>query len=160
MTTVSLRERVVQFIGSTPNRTFLLYPLLLLTAELLLHRGHLRWDPRFLPLLLWGYLQYRLCGLYRIRRGGGGPGLKSPPERLITSGPYAYTRNPMYLGHIIFLIGLTLSLQSVLGTLLTVGVAVWFHMRVRRDERRLVEMFGEPYRAYCRRVKRWIPGLL
>ncbi len=151
--------RVTRFVGSTPNRTFLLYPLLLLAAEFVLRRGRLDLDLRFLPLLLWGYLQYKLCGLYRIRRGGGGPGLETPPERLVSSGPYAYTRNPMYLGHIIFLVGLTLSLRSVLSALLTVGVAVWFHARVRKDERRLAERLGEPYRAYCASVKRWIPGL-
>jgi steroid 5-alpha reductase family enzyme len=62
--------------------------------------------------MLWGYLQYRLCGQYRGKRSGGGPGPEVPPERLVSSGIYAYTRNPMYLGHIIFLIGLTLTLRS------------------------------------------------
>jgi len=45
-----------------------------------------------------------------------------------------------------------------------VGVLVvhifWFDRRVREDEQRLVDLFGEPYRDYCRRVKRWIPGLV
>jgi protein-S-isoprenylcysteine O-methyltransferase Ste14 len=36
----------------------------------------------------------------------------------------------------------------------------WFDRRVREDERRLEGRFGEPYREYCRRVKRWIPGVL
>ncbi len=119
------------------------------------------WQPdlRFLPVMAWGYLQYRLCGLYRTRHGGGGPGLGTPTERLVTSGPYACTRNPMYLGHIVFLAGLAMALRSLLGALLTVGVAIWFHARVLRDERRLAAQFGETYREYARRVKRWIPGL-
>ena len=126
---------------------------------MLLNKGRLRLEPWFLPLLLWGYLQYRLIGSYRIRRAGGGPGMDTPPERLLTTGPFAYCRNPMYLGHIIFLIGLTLSLRSLLAALLTLAVAVWFQLRVVRDEKRLCERFGQSYLDYSARVKRWIPGL-
>lgn len=110
--------------------------------------------------MLWGYLQYRLCGLYRIKHGGGGPGLETPPERLVASGPYAYTRNPMYLGHLIFLTGLTLTLRSVLAGLITIVLAIWFHFRVRGDETKLAKRLGPPYVDYTRSVKRWIPGLL
>lgn len=144
---------------STSFRTFILYPLLVVGWELWLHGARLRFVPWFLPLLAWGYLQYRLVGMYRIRRGGGGPGMDTPPERLVTSGPFALCRNPMYLGHIIFLAGLALTLRSWLAGALALGTAVWFHFRVRRDERRLEERFGEPYREYLRRVKRWVPGL-
>ena len=34
-----------------------------------------------------------------------------------------------------------------------------FYRRVREDEAHLAQLFGEPYRDYCRRVKRWIPGV-
>ena len=73
-----------------------------------------------------GFSTYRLCGLYRLKHGGGGPGLESPPERLVSTGPYAYTRNPMYLGHVIYLTGLTLTLRSWFGAALTVAVAFAF----------------------------------
>ena len=86
--------------------------------------------------------------------------MKTMPARLVTGGPYAYTRNPMYLGHLIFLAGLALTLRSELGALIFVANVVFFHVRVRRDEERLREFFGEPYAEYCGRVKRWIPGLL
>ena len=149
----------MRLLSRTPARTFFLYPLIVLVWELALHRGRLSFHPLFLPLMLWGYFQYRLCGLYRIKHGGGGPGLETPPERLVASGPYAYTRNPMYLGHLIFLTGLILTLQSALAALITIAVAVWFHRRVRGDEIKLVECLGSPYVDYTRSVKRWIPGL-
>ncbi|MFQ5684121.1 MAG: methyltransferase family protein [Candidatus Binatia bacterium] len=143
----------------TPFRTFFLYPLITLVWELALNKGNLWLEPLFLPLMLWGYLQYRLCGLYRIKHGGGGPGLQTPPERLVAIGPYAYSRNPMYLGHIIFLIGLTLTLKSLFAALITIVTAVWFHFRVLGDERSLVERLGQPYVDYLASVKRWLPGL-
>lgn len=144
----------------TPIRTFVFYPLLTIIWELFLHDGQLPIEPLFLPLMLWGYLQYRLCGLYRRRLGGGGPGLEIPPERLVTTGPYAYTRNPMYLGHIIYLIGLTLTFKSLLAGVLTIVTAIWFHFRVLGDERRLTQCLGEPYERYRASVRRWIPGLI
>jgi protein-S-isoprenylcysteine O-methyltransferase Ste14 len=144
---------------STSFRTFVLYPLVVVSWELFLNEGRLRLAPWFLPLLAWGYLQYRLIGGYRIRLGGGGPGMDTPPERLVTSGAFAYCRNPMYLGHIIFLLGLTLSLRSALAAVITVATVVWFQFRVQRDEKRLRDRFGQPYLDYAARVKRWIPGL-
>jgi protein-S-isoprenylcysteine O-methyltransferase Ste14 len=134
-------------------------PIVVVAWELLVNGGQLRVEPWFLPLVLWGFLQYRLVGRYRLRRGGGGPGMGTPPERLVTGGLYAWCRNPMYLGHIIFLVGLALSLRSLLAAIVAAASAVWFHVRVRRDERRLAELFGEPYAEYSARVKRWIPGL-
>jgi protein-S-isoprenylcysteine O-methyltransferase Ste14 len=151
--------RIGKLLRSTSFRTFVLYPVIVVSWELILNHGRLRLEPWFLPLLVWGYLQYRLIGKYRIRRGGGGPGMDTPPERLVTTGPFAYCRNPMYLGHVIFLLGLTLSLQSVLAALIMVATAVWFHFRVQRDEKRLRERFGQPYLDYAARVRRWIPGL-
>lgn len=85
--------------------------------------------------------------------------MDTPPERLVTTGPFAYSRNPMYLGHIIFLLGLTLSLQSALAAIIMIVTALWFQPRVRRDEKRLTERFGQEYAEYCARVRRWIPGI-
>jgi len=128
--------------------------------ELWLNGGRLRLEPWFLPLMLWGYLQYRLAGRYRLRLGGGGPGMDTPPERLVTSGPFALCRNPMYLGHLIFLAGLALSLRSWLAAAIALGTAVWLQLRVLRDEQRLAGRFGKPYMQYLSRVKRWIPAIL
>ena len=146
-------------LGGTSFRTFVLYPLLVVAFELWLNDGRIPLQAGYLPLLAWGYLQYRLSGRYRLRLGGGGPGMDRPPDKLVTSGPFALCRNPMYLGHLIFLAGLALSLRSWVGAALALGTAAWLQLRVRRDERRLAERFGEPYMQYCFRVKRWIPAV-
>jgi hypothetical protein len=145
---------------STSSRTFVFWPVALLGAEAALQRGLPQVDPWALPLLAWGYLQYRLAGNYRLREGGGGPGLSIPPERLVLGGPYRYCRNPMYLGHLLFFAGLALALHSWLAAAVLALHLVWFDRRVRGDEERLAALFGDPYREYVARVKRWIPGLL
>src|SRR5258706_15373944 len=111
-------------------------------------------------LLVWVYLQYRLVGRYRVVNGGGGPGLEVPPKWIVIEGPYRYTRNPMYLGHLIFMAGLAVSFTSGLAAALLAFHAVWFHRRVLKDEARLEGLFGSPYLAYKSQVKRWIPGVL
>ena len=150
----------MRFISRTPVRTFILYPIIAALWEFLINGRVLEVFPLYAPLMLWGYLQYHLCGRYRSHHGGGGPGLEPAPECLVASGPYAYTRNPMYLGHLIFLTGLTLTLKSWLAALITVGVAIWFHRRVLSDEKELAQTLGQPYIEYTQSVKRWIPGLL
>ncbi len=149
----------MKFLSRTPVRTFILYPFITILWELITHAGRIDVNFWFLPLMIWGYLQYRVCGKFRMARGGGGPGPDVPGERLVSSGFYAYTRNPMYLGHIIFLTGLSLTLQSWFAALICLGVALWFHFRVLADERNLAIKLGPPYAAYMKSVKRWIPGL-
>ena len=145
---------------STSKRTFVVYPVAVAAFEYGLHLGAPVIHLAGLPLLVWGYLQYRLCGKYRVRRGGGGPGLEVPPDRIVDVGPYRYTRNPMYLGHLIFMAGLAITFESWLAVALLLFHVVWFHRRVLRDEAHLEERFGSPYLDYKARVKRWIPGVL
>jgi protein-S-isoprenylcysteine O-methyltransferase Ste14 len=151
--------RLLRSLRSSPFRTFVLYPVIVIALEWQLDGERLAVNPWFLPAMVLGYLQYRLVGIYRVRRGGGGPGMENPPERIVATGPFAWCRNPMYLGHIIFLTGLALTLQSWIGAAIATAAGIAFHLRVRRDEKRLAERFGQPYRDYTARVKRWIPGL-
>lgn len=148
-----------RWFGSTSNRTFIVWPAVLFAAEALLQQGMPRIQWWALPLAAWGYLQYKLVGIYRTREGGGGPGISRPPDRIVARGPYRWTRNPMYLGHLVFLAGLAILLGSWIGAVVLAAHAVWFDLRVREDEARLEQRFGEAYGEYRRRVKRWIPGL-
>jgi len=155
-----LGNAVKRWLGSTSNRTFLLWPIMAVLAETALQQGLPRIQLWALPLLAWGYLQYRLVGHYRSREGGGGPGVSIPPERLVVGGPYRFCRNPMYLGHLIFFAGVAFALHSWLAAGVLAFHIAWFHRRARDDEARLAALFGNPYREYCARVSRWIPGLL
>ena len=106
-----------------------------------------------------GDLPHLLVGRYRMGAAGGGPGIETPPDRIIAHGPYRYTRNPMYLGHLIFMLGLALTFWSAFALILFVARAAWFHARVLGDEARLEQIFGAEYAAYRSQVKRWIPGV-
>lgn len=146
------------FFMSTPKRTFVLYPLLVIAFEFAISgRVAITWWG--LPFLPWGYLQYKLTGNYRHGIAKGSSGMDLMPERLVDHGPYRYTRNPMYLGHLIFMTGLVLTFQSWLALAILAINVVWFHRRVLSDEARLTAAFGADYIAYKARVKRWIPGV-
>ena len=120
----------MRWLRKSPVQTFLLVPLAVIAFESAAF-GMLRVQPLFALVMVWGYLQYRLCGRYRIRLGGGGPGLSgAPPDRLVDTGIYAWTRNPMYLGHIIYMIGVALSFQSWFGAVIAAARTIWFHFPV------------------------------
>lgn len=151
-------QPVRRWIKGTSNRTFVLWPIALLLLEAVRDGGWPVMNLWALPLLAWGYLQYRLVGQLRTARGGGGPGMSNPPERLVTDGPYRFTRNPMYLGHLIFFLGLALLLSGP-AWLVFVGHLFWFDQRARRDESHMKDLFGGQYEAYRTSVKRWVPGI-
>jgi protein-S-isoprenylcysteine O-methyltransferase Ste14 len=76
---------------------------------------------------------------------------------LITSGLYRFSRNPMYLGMLLVLLGVTV-LLGTLSPVLPVPVFVYVLTTrfIRAEEAMLLDEFGEDYAAYCRKVRRWI----
>jgi len=153
-------REIQRWLGRTPVQTFILCPSVVIAFEFALHDGTIVIVPWGCVLLAWGYLQYLFVGRYRMPRAGGSWGIEIPPDQIVATGPYRYTRNPMYLGHLIFLLGLAVTFWSWFALILFAARALWFHARVLRDERQLRARFGSDYAAYCAQVPRWIPGLL
>ena len=76
---------------------------------------------------------------------------------LVTSGPFRFTRNPLYLAMGLLLAGVAFALNSLAMLLIIVPwTVVMRHGVIAREERYLEGKFGEDYRAYCRRVRRWL----
>lgn len=80
-----------------------------------------------------------------------------PSTALVTTGMYQYTRNPMYLSLVLILLGVWL-LLGTLSPLVPVVAFVWIIQSnfIHGEERFLEEIFGDDYRAYKRRVRRWL----
>ncbi|WMP18807.1 methyltransferase family protein [Thiothrix lacustris] len=82
------------------------------------------------------------------------------PERtqaLVTQGPYRYTRNPMYVGMLIILLGWGIWLGSI-SPFLLLPLFVWVltKQQIIPEEKILEQTFGDAYLAYKRRVSRWL----
>lgn len=81
-------------------------------------------------------------------------------HQLICSGPYAFVRHPMYTSFLLMGLGQALLLSNwVVGLAGLIGFAVLFFLRVDKEERMMLEIFGAQYRAYMDRTKRIIPYL-
>lgn len=97
----------------------------------------------------WGWVTFHRAGTTRV------PGRVS--TTLVTWGPYRATRNPMYVGLSLAYLGeagLLGHLWPVLILPMTLAYLQWVVIPV--EESRLREVFGEAYRAYCARVRRWV----
>lgn len=77
---------------------------------------------------------------------------------LVSSGPFAFVRNPLYLANIALWIGFTVTARLVWLTPVILAV-LWleYHAIVRWEEELLNARRGEEYRAYAARVRRWLP---
>jgi protein-S-isoprenylcysteine O-methyltransferase Ste14 len=92
-----------------------------------------------------------------FRRAGTDPLPMRPTTALVFGGPYRFTRNPMYLGMALVYSAVALVLDLPWALLLLPLVLLVIGTRViAREERYLDAKFGEEYRAYRGRVRRWL----
>jgi protein-S-isoprenylcysteine O-methyltransferase Ste14 len=98
-----------------------------------------------------------LACLRQFRRRGTPVQTWKPTTALVTDGPYRVTRNPIYLGLFAFYLGLGVLADTF--WIVALGVPLFLVLRygvVAREEAYLERRFGEAYRRYCGRVRRWI----
>jgi len=91
------------------------------------------------------------------RRSGNDPHPTSPTTVLITSGPYRFSRHPGYLGFALAQAGIAVALGSVwvLGSVI-VSLLLARYLAVLPEEAYLERKFGDQYRTYQDRVRRWV----
>jgi protein-S-isoprenylcysteine O-methyltransferase Ste14 len=113
-----------------------------------------RWLSIF--LMMAGFLIYLWCTTDFVMRGRGSPNPDAAPTRLVVSGLYRYTRNPMYVGLLTVIVGEGLWVGSALLFLFAMVAFIIVHLRVLHyEEPTLLKLFGDDYSAYRKRVPRW-----
>ncbi len=76
---------------------------------------------------------------------------------LVTSGIYRYTRNPMYLGHALILLGWSLYLHNVAALLAVPAFMLYItRFQIQPEERHLSARFPDAYAAFCKQASRWL----
>jgi protein-S-isoprenylcysteine O-methyltransferase Ste14 len=98
-----------------------------------------------------------LPAVLAFRRAGTPPQPWRPATALVVTGPYRYSRNPMYLGATLFYLGISLWVNS-LWPLLLLPIVLWVMSKgvIAREEAYLERLFGAEYRSYRARVRRWL----
>jgi len=92
-----------------------------------------------------------------MTRAGTSPIPETPTTAIVTRGPYAFTRNPIYLGMAFGYAGVAIGVNSLLTLLLLIPVLFVINRGViEREERYLERKFGDSYRQYKARVRRWL----
>jgi protein-S-isoprenylcysteine O-methyltransferase Ste14 len=90
-------------------------------------------------------------------RGHGTLNTAGPSAALVISGPYRFSRNPMYLGLALLFTGVAVMLGVVWALLFVIPLILYIQVRVIiPEERYLQRAFGDDYRAYCSQVRRWL----
>ncbi len=80
-----------------------------------------------------------------------------PATTIVETGPFRFTRNPLYVGLTIIYVGLSLALNTWWSLFLLIPVWIVMHLFVvRREEAYLERKFGETYLTYKRRVRRYL----
>jgi protein-S-isoprenylcysteine O-methyltransferase Ste14 len=92
-----------------------------------------------------------------FRHTGQKPAPWTPSPELLLEGPYRFTRNPMYLGITLMQVGIGLAVNNLWICLLAAPALFVVHfIAVLPEERYLSEKFGENYKAYLAKVRRYL----
>lgn len=87
-------------------------------------------------------------------------GEKRDVPAVIEGGVFSRVRHPVYLGCILFYVGLVIFTLSMFSLLVLVAIVVFYHYIARHEERLLLAKFGTAYEQYTQVVPMWIPRIL
>ncbi|XIA66094.1 methyltransferase family protein [Bradyrhizobium sp. TZ2] len=95
--------------------------------------------------------------IFTMTRAGSNVPTNLPTTTIVEAGPYRFTRNPIYLGMVLGLVGLAIAFNSLwLRMTLALFALVIRYGVIAREEAYLERKFGDVYRRYRARVRRWL----
>ena len=98
-----------------------------------------------------------LAGVNLFQSYGEDPFPNTTTNRLIKTGIFAYTRNPIYLAFVGFTISMFLVFENVMYFLSALGLAIWLHHWVIKiEEKYLLDRFPDEFERYKSAVNRWL----
>ncbi len=98
-----------------------------------------------------------ILAVIEFRRARSSTNPKKPARVLVTSGIYRFTRNPIYLGFVVILIGFPLTMGNYWGIILVLSLVAFLNnMVILPEETYLEKEFKTEFTEYCARVRRWI----
>jgi protein-S-isoprenylcysteine O-methyltransferase Ste14 len=102
-------------------------------------------------------LALNISGFVTQKRAGTDPIPFNPSTRIVSHGPYRFSRNPMYIGLALCTLGIAILVDSAWMLLaVPIGLVLIDRLIIMREERYLERKFGEEYLSYKQRVRRWI----
>lgn len=129
----------------------LLYPLPWITepiSDLLFAAG---W------LAIAGFAAIEISAMRALKRGNTTIRPDKAADHLVTNGPFSFTRNPIYFGNTLLMIGIGLASGSLWFIILAlVAVFATNKLAIEREEKHLQARFGKKYIDYTKKVRRWI----
>lgn len=108
--------------------------------------------------LIGQFVRLLTIGLVYIIRGGKNKRIYA--EGLVTDGLFSHSRNPMYVGNVLMIIGMSVLSNSVFAVFIMIPLFIFIYQAIiLAEENFLRNKFGSDFDAYCRRVPRWFPKL-
>jgi protein-S-isoprenylcysteine O-methyltransferase Ste14 len=83
----------------------------------------------------------------------------SDPPQLVDSGVYAWVRHPMYLGILLFCMAFIFISVSLVSIIIWIAFFIFYDKMAAYEEENLIEILGEPYIAYQKKVSKWLPRI-
>jgi protein-S-isoprenylcysteine O-methyltransferase Ste14 len=108
-------------------------------------------------LMIAAFVALNISAIRAMRRAGTTVRPDRGTNHLVTDGPFSFTRNPLYLAGTMLVLGIGL-VSGIVWFLLFAFLAAFTvqKLAIEREERHLQAQFGETYRDYAGRVRRWI----
>jgi protein-S-isoprenylcysteine O-methyltransferase Ste14 len=81
------------------------------------------------------------------------------PDHVLTGGAFRFVRHPLYLGVLLFYLGLTLATASLLSLVVFAAIFIFYNYIAGYEEKLLEARYGEAYKEYKARTGKWVPRI-